>query len=264
MATILDAILSEKEIEVADLKKNRLSLSTEKNYQHRSFLSILANADELAIIAEFKRASPSKGDINGVLDPAQQTSSYIKYGASAVSVLTDKRFFKGNMSDLEAVRHAIDAPILCKDFIIDSIQIDMAKHAGANIILLIVAAMDEEKLANLYQYATGNKLEVLMEVHNEEELEIALQTGAKLIGVNNRNLKNFEVDLSITEKLGPIVKKSGAYLISESGIKTLDDVKRVVKAGANGILVGETFMKAENLANTLQEMKLPIHKAVQE
>src|SRR4051794_19094374 len=263
MATILDAILSEKKIEVENLKKDCSSLTNEKNHQHRSFLSILENADELAIIAEFKRASPSKGDINGVLDPAEQTSSYIKYGANAVSVLTDKRFFKGNISDLEAARNAIDAPILCKDFIIDSIQIDVAKNAGANIILLIVAAMDEEKLVNLYQYATEKNLDVLMEVHDEEELDIALKTGAKLIGINNRNLKNFEVDLAVTEKLGPIVKKAGAYLISESGIKTLDDVKRVVKAGANGILVGETFMRAENLANTLQEMKLPIHKVEQ-
>lgn len=263
MATILDAILSEKKIEVENLKKDCSSLTNEKNHQHRSFLSVLESAAELAIIAEFKRASPSKGDINGVLDPAEQTSSYIKYGANAVSVLTDKRFFKGNISDLEAVRNAIDAPILCKDFIIDSIQIDVAKNAGANIILLIVAAMDEEKLVNLYQYATEKHLDVLMEVHDEEELNIALKTGAKLIGVNNRNLKNFEVDLSVTEKLGPIVKKSGAYLVSESGIKTLDDVKRVVKAGANAILVGETFMRAENLANTLQEMKLPIHKAEQ-
>jgi indole-3-glycerol phosphate synthase len=263
MATILDAILSEKKVEVENLKKAHPSLKSENNYQHHSFLSILEKADELAIIAEFKRASPSKGEINGVLDPAKQTSSYIKYGADAVSVLTDKRFFKGDMADLEAVRNVIDAPILCKDFIVDPIQIDVAQHAGANIILLIVAAMDEESLVNLYRYAIEKNLDVLMEVHNEEELEMALKTGAKLIGVNNRNLKNFEVDLSITEKLGPIIKKAGAYLISESGIKTLDDVKRVVKAGANAILVGETFMRAENLANTLQEMKLPIHKAVQ-
>ena len=184
----------------------------------------------------------------------------MKYGASAVSVLTDHRFFNGSISDLKAVRKAIDVPILCKDFIIDSIQIDVAKNAGADIILLIVAAMDEKKLVDLYQYAKDHHLEVLMEVHSEDELKIALKTGAKLIGVNNRNLKTFEVDLSVTEKLAPIVKKSGAFLISESGIKTLDDVKRVMKAGANGILVGEMLMRAEDLPSTLQEMQLPLQK----
>ena len=112
---------------------------------------------KLTIISEFKRSSPSKGEINASLDPVEQTSSYVKYGASAVSVLTDHRFFNGSISDLKAVRNAIDAPILCKDFIIDSIQIDVAKNAGADIILLIVAAMDEKKLVDLYQYATNHQ-----------------------------------------------------------------------------------------------------------
>ena len=260
MATILDTILSEKKIEVDQLKMNQTRLDTENNHTPRSFISILEKTDKLAIISEFKRSSPSKGEINASLDPVEQTSSYVKYGASAVSVLTDHRFFNGSISDLKAVRNAIDAPILCKDFIIDSIQIDVAKNAGADIILLIVAALDEKRLVDLYQYATNHRLEVLMEVHSEDELKIALKTGAKLIGVNNRNLKTFEVDLSVTEKLAPIIKKSDAFLISESGIKTLDDVKRVVKAGANAILVGEMLMRAEDLSSTLQEMKLPLQK----
>ena len=260
MATILDAIISEKKVEVEQLKRNSEQLNKVKDQPYYSFLSVLENAKELTIIAEFKRASPSKGDINQDADPAEQTSSYIKYGADACSVLTDKRFFKGDFSDLEKVRKAIDRPILCKDFVIDPIQIDCAKNVGANIILLIVAAMDEEKLNSLYKYAKQQNLDVLMEVHNEEELEMALKTGAKIIGVNNRNLKNFEVDLSVTERLAPIVKKSGAYLISESGIKTIDDVKRIVRAGANGILVGETFMRAENIEETLKAMKLPLNE----
>jgi len=263
VATILDAILSEKKVEVDYLQRNRVKVLGNNNHPQHSFLSILEKAEDLAIIAEFKRASPSKGIINSDLDPAKQASSYVQYGANAVSVLTDKCFFKGSFSDLEAVRKVIDAPILCKDFVVDSIQIDMAKAAGANIVLLIVAAMKEEKLVELYQYAKAKNLDVLVEVHNEEELEMALRVGAKIIGVNNRNLKTFEVNLSVTEKLGPIVKKAGAYLISESGIQTIEDVKRVVKAGANGILVGETFMRAENLAQTLQEMKLPIQKGAQ-
>jgi indole-3-glycerol phosphate synthase len=262
MATILDAIISEKKIEVEQLKRSSVPLNKVNDQPYYSFLSILENASELTIIAEFKRASPSKGDINQDADPAEQTSSYIKYGADACSVLTDKRFFKGDFSDLEKVRKAIDKPILCKDFVIDPIQIDYAKNVGANIILLIVAAMDEGKLNSLYKYAKQQNLDVLMEVHNEEELEMALKTGAKIIGVNNRNLKNFEVDLSVTERLAPIVKKSGAFLISESGIKTIDDVKRVVHAGANGILVGETFMRAENIEETLKAMKLPLNEDV--
>lgn len=261
MATILDAILSEKKIEVENLKMTQTRLDKKNNRTPCSFISILEKSDTLTIISEFKRSSPSKGEINSLLDPVEQTSSYVKCGASAVSVLTDHRFFNGSISDLKAARKAINVPILCKDFIIDPIQIDLAKDAGADIILLIVAAMDEKKLVELYQYAKYHNLEVLMEVHSEDELEIALKTGAKLIGVNNRNLKTFEVDLSVTEKLAPIVKQSGAFLISESGIKTIDDVKRVMKAGANGILVGEMLMRAEDLPSTLQQMKLPLQRA---
>lgn len=257
MTTILDRIIAQKKIEVEKLKAQGIHLPVVE-HEPCSFISILKNATELSIIAEYKRASPSKGDINTGLSPAEQASAYIQYGASAVSVLTDQMFFKGSFRDLEEVRKTISAPILNKDFIIDPVQIDLAKRAGANIILLIVAAMDEEKLKSLYQYAVEKGLEVLIEVHNEAELEAALNTGGQLIGINNRDLKTFHVDLSVTERLAPKVKNSGAFLISESGIKTLEDVKRVIAAGANGILVGETFMKAERLGETLQQMKLPL------
>lgn len=263
MATILDVILSEKKLEIERYKK-MTDTNVSNEHMVTSFLNVLEKAKEIAIIAEFKRASPSKGEINMDTDAKEQAIAYINYGADAVSVLTDNRFFKGNFSDLEAVRQGINAPILCKDFIIDSLQIDMAKNAGANIILLIVAAMNEEKLIELYQYAKKRELEVLIEVHNEEELNVALKTGAKLIGVNNRDLKTFEVDLAVTEKLGPLVKRSGAYLISESGIKTIEDVRRVVKAGANGILVGETFMRSDDLQETFRELKLPIQRSEEE
>ncbi|WP_428908555.1 indole-3-glycerol phosphate synthase TrpC [Niallia sp. Krafla_26] len=259
MATILDTIISEKKVEVELLKKNTFLLNKKSPHPQYSILSILEKAERLTIIAEFKRASPSKGEINSNVDPKDQTKAYIQYGADACSVLTDKRFFKGDFSDLEEARDAIQAPILCKDFVIDPVQIDIAKNVGANIILLIVAAMDEEKLNSLFQYAKAQNLDVLMEVHNEEELELALKTGAKIIGINNRDLKTFNVDLAVTERLAPIVKQSGAYLISESGIQSLDDVKRVVAAGADGILVGETLMKAQNIEETLHGMKLPIN-----
>lgn len=259
MSTILDKILAEKIKVVEELKTRKSELLNSKLRKKRSFIQKLEVADQMAIIAEFKRASPSKGDINIGLEPKKQAASYVQYGADAISVLTDQPFFKGAFEDLTAVRDTVDAPILCKDFIIDPIQIDFAKKAGADLILLIAAALDEQKLMDLYQYAHEQDLEVLIEVHNEEEAEKTFKTGAKLIGVNNRDLKTFQVSLENTERLAQSIKSSGAFLISESGIKTIDDVKRVMTAGANGILVGETFMKASNLEKTLKEMKLPLN-----
>lgn len=256
MGTILDKILETKKQEITKLKAEKPAIG--EPYVKRSFLSILEKAEEVAIIAEFKRASPSKGDINAGLDPVEQAKAYERYGADAISVLTDTPYFKGSFNDLEAVRNAVDVPILCKDFIIDPVQIDRAYASGANIILLIAAALSERRLKDLYNYAISKELEVLVEVHNEEELEKALKTGTKLIGVNNRNLKTFEVDLAVTERLASKVKQSGAFLISESGLKTREDVERVVRSGANGILVGETFMTIDRLENTLKQMKVPL------
>lgn len=262
MGTILDQILAEKRKEVIVLKQEIIDATETES--KRSFIKRLASGSELAVIAEFKRASPSNGDINTGQNPKDQALFYKKYGADAISVLTDNRFFKGSFADLSAVRETVDLPILCKDFIVDEVQILKAKASGANLILLIAAAMDAERLQELFDFAEDEGLEVLMEVHNEEELEIALKTGAQLIGVNNRNLKTFEVDLSVTEKLAPLIKKAGKFLISESGIKSEDDVRRVIAAGANAILVGEAFMKAENLERLLKAMKLPLQGAVRQ
>src|SRR5690625_1363292 len=159
----------------------------------------------MSIIAEIKRASPSKGDINAAIDPVKQAKLYADNGASAISVLTDTPFFKGSMDDLRAVREVVNIPILCKDFMIDRIQIDVAKSAGANIILLIAAALDDNHLDKLYDYAKEHDLEVLCEVHNEEEMERVLKLGAKLVGINNRNLNTFKVDLKTTERLANMV-----------------------------------------------------------
>ncbi|WP_077213574.1 indole-3-glycerol phosphate synthase TrpC [Bacillus dakarensis] len=257
MGTILDKIIAEKVKEVERLKGMEL-VDGHNRSEKRSFISILEKAKDVSIIAEFKRASPSKGDINPGIDPKIQTRTYVESGADAVSVLTDTPFFKGSLEDLKAVRSSIGAPILCKDFIIDPIQIDCAKNAGADIILLIAAALSDVQLHDFYQYALERDLEVLMEVHNEEEAERVLKTGNHLIGVNNRDLKTFEVDLAVTESLAPMIKKEGHFLISESGMVTPEDVARVVKAGANGILVGETFMRHVDPAAALKEMKLPL------
>ena len=257
MDTILDRIINEKKKEVVLLKESN-PFGQLTNSVKRSFIQKLENAKEITIISEFKRASPSKGLINNDVDPAVQAVRYEKYGASAISVLTDKTFFQGSFSDLRAVRDAVDLPILCKDFIIDPIQIDYAAAYGANLVLLIAAALDEPKLMELYQYAKSKDLEVLLEVHNQAELEKALKTEAKLIGVNNRDLKTFTVSLEVTEKLAAAVKSSGAFLISESGIKVKEDVERVREAGANGILVGETLMKSPDVKQSFLDFRLPL------
>ena len=256
MTTILDRIIEVKKTELDQLRS--LSFRNDGERKKRSFIEKINQANEMNIIAEFKRASPSKGDINPNLNPVQQAQKYAQFGADAISVLTDSSFFKGSFADLEAVREAVDLPILCKDFIIDQVQIDMAKFAGADLILLIAAALDGSNLVELYQYAQSQNLEVLVEIHDEEDLAKAILAKAQLIGINNRNLKTFEVSLATTENLAPLVTETGAALISESGIKTIEDVSRVQVAGARGILVGETFMTSDDLKGTFGLLKLPL------
>jgi len=259
METILDKIIQQKQKEIQTLRKIPVEKVARKK---RSLVEKFKTANEVLVIAEFKRASPSKGMINDGIEPEQQAAIYERSGASAISVLTDETFFKGSYSDLKAVRAEVDLPILCKDFIIDTCQIDHAAANGADIILLIVAAMNEDQLIKLFQYAQGLNLEVLVEVHNQEEATIAINTGAKLIGVNNRDLKTFNVSLEVTESLAGIIKNSGAFLISESGIHTKEDVDRVRDAGANGILVGEALMKSKETKQTLEEFRRPLIKEV--
>ncbi len=256
METILDRIINEKRKEVKKLREEKFNQTDVR--PKRSFIKKLQKADEIAIISEFKRASPSKGIINDGIEPTEQAVRYEQSGASAISVLTDSTFFKGSFSDLRAIREVVDLPILCKDFIIDSSQIDKAFESGADIILLIVAALDEAALNKLYQYARSLDLEVLVEVHNQSELEIALEMGAQLIGVNNRDLKTFTVSLEITETLAKSIRDAGAFLISESGIHKKEDVERVRNAGANGILVGEALMKSPDLSQAFQDFMLPL------
>jgi indole-3-glycerol phosphate synthase len=261
VATILDKIIDQKKKEVLFLREgNQLFEGT--NQPKRSLIQKLKTAEQISIISEFKRASPSKGIINNMIEPSYQAGLYEEYGASAISVLTDQTFFKGSFSDLRAVRSKVNLPILCKDFIIDELQINLASSNGADIILLIVAALDDQRLVELLQYAKNLGLEVLVEVHNQKELESALKTGAKLIGVNNRDLKTFHVSLEVTETLASIVKSTGAYLISESGIHHQEDVARVRNAGANGILVGEALMKSANVKQSFLDFRLPLNEGV--
>ncbi len=255
--TILDKIITEKKKEVVELKKQEFSAI--KKMKQIPFYEKIKDCRAMSIIAEIKRASPSKGNINTSVDPVKQAKLYEKNGANAISVLTDFPFFKGSMDDLKAVREAVDVPILCKDFMIDSIQIDVAKQAGANIILLIAAALNDEKLQELFKYANEQDLEVLCEVHNEEEMERVLELSPRLIGINNRNLKTFHVDLETTKRLANMVTDPNTILISESGLSTKADIETVAEYGARAILVGETFMVAPDVNETIKSFQVPLH-----
>lgn len=244
MTTILDTIVAQKRIEVEELRRNGFSDETVR--AHASLVEKLKGKG-LTIISEIKRASPSKGDLNVHVDVEKQAKTYEQLGAGTISILTDSMFFKGSFQDLTNVRQVVDIPLLCKDFMIDEIQLQRANAAGADVILLIVAALSPKRLQELYDYSKVLGLEAIVEVHNEEELQAALAIHPEIIGVNNRNLKTFEVDLQATEKLGAKVKEAGILLISESGIHSRADVLRVKEAGANGILVGEALMKAGSL-----------------
>lgn len=252
--TILAQILAVKKQEVAELKSTFRLTENPRTTPIYSFIERCQANESLKLIAEFKRASPSKGMINATLDPEQQAQLYQTLGASMISVLTDEQFFKGSYQDLARVKQTVDQPILNKDFIIDEIQIDHAFSYGADLILLIVASLTTERLKQLYDHAKQLGLEVLVEVHDEAELKAAQAIGAKLIGVNNRDLKTFNVDLAVTERLAQLIDHETELLVSESGIKTADDVLRVKKAGARAILVGETLMRSADLQQTFNDM----------
>lgn len=256
--TILDKIITEKKKEVALLKEQTFPKQLEPSLNVTPFSERMKHLSTLGIIAEIKRASPSKGAINSKVDPVKQAKQYEKLGASAISVLTDTPFFQGSMDDLRAVREVVNVPILCKDFIIDPIQIDEAKVAGANMILLIAAALNDEELKLLYDYSLENELEVLCEVHNEKEMERVLALGANIIGINNRDLKTFKVDLKTTERLATMVTDPNTILISESGIQSKADSVEVQTCGAHAILVGETLMKTNSLSDTFKALQVPV------
>lgn len=253
--TILDKIIQEKEKEIqAYFNQTFDSIEYEPV---STFKEKVQSSTTMNIISEIKRSSPSKGDINQGVDPVLQAKQYEAEGAAAISVLTDPAFFNGTIEDLREVRKAVNLPILCKDFVINPIQIDRAKAAGANIILLIVAALEDQKLEDLYHYARELNLEILVEVHNEEEMERALKLNPELIGINNRNLKTFEVDIATTERLAAMVTNPDTILISESGMKTKADVIRAKNVGAKAILVGETLMLAPDIKQAFQELSVP-------
>jgi indole-3-glycerol phosphate synthase len=260
MKTILDTIVEHKHMEVLK-RKGRKSIQQleEKVFYTREAIDPISHfkPDEINIIAEFKRKSPSKGKISDIISPAPIVKAYRKSGAIASSILTDRDFFGGSFRDLENVRKELpDFPLLRKDFIIDPYQIHEAKAYGADIVLLIASILEKETIRNLTHLANSLGLSILLEIHSEYELEKWIPE-IKMIGVNNRNLKDFSVDIERSAQLYSKLPKE-SLKISESGLHSPEDVLRLKEIGFNGFLMGERFMSTENpgesLAQFLKEM----------
>jgi indole-3-glycerol phosphate synthase len=220
---------------------------------HR-LLEVLSNDSGVNVIAEIKRASPSRGTIREDVDPAGLARAYQHGGAVAISVLTEEDHFQGSLNDLRVVREAVPLPLLCKDFIVDEFQIYEAATAGADAILLIVAALDDDALKHLRSIAEDELgMDALIEVHTEDEMQRAADCGATLVGVNNRDLHTFNVSLETSERL---IQKAprDVICISESGLDTADDLRGLKKLGYNGFLIGEMLMRASDPEKALREL----------
>lgn len=254
--------------EIIRLKKKRLAAAKTKHSFDELKVSALAKRKEakpfrlrenlqrnqINIIAEIKRASPSKGVINDKIDVAEVARSYEKGGACAISVLTEEDKFGGSLDDLRIAGESVNLPILRKDFIFDEFQIYEAAASGADVILLIAALLDDEHLSKLFRLAEKDLgLDVLVEVHTPEELERAKKLGAQLIGVNNRDLHSFKVSLDVSRRLIRHAPKD-ALMIAESGISTKEDVSELKSLGFTGFLIGETLMKSPNAAEELRKL----------
>ncbi len=211
------------------------------------------NKEGMSLIAEVKRSSPSKGDLAEISDPISLAKSYQDGGADLVSVLTEERKFKGRVSDLIGVRQSINLPVLRKDFIVTEFQVYESRILGSDLLLLIIAGLSKSQLIDFYQLATELGMSVLVEVHTMSEAEVALDIGAKIIGVNCRNLKTLELDKNAFELILPKLPDS-VVKIAESGISTRTEVEAVAELGANAVLVGETLVKSGNPVHTIKDL----------
>ncbi|WP_026689490.1 indole-3-glycerol phosphate synthase TrpC [Alteribacter aurantiacus] len=247
---MLDRIVERKQQEVREMKP--MSLQPQPN---RPFLGKLKEPNRAgAVIAEVKKASPSKGVFSEAFDPVAIALAYERAGADAISVLTDRDFFQGDPSYIKKIKEIVGLPVLRKDFVIDKKQIDESIHLGADAILLIAAILPPKTLGDFHRYARQLGLDVLVEVHSEEELlNVLNECEPDLVGINNRNLKTFETSLEKTKIVAKNVPKE-TLLISESGIHTNEDVKSVLEYGANGMLIGESLMLAANKEKKLDEL----------
>jgi indole-3-glycerol phosphate synthase len=253
--TVLERILAETREEVArrrrELPLERLVPSAPPA-EEQSFHAALA-APGIGVIAEFKRRSPSAGSLADAPDLAGTVAAYERGGAVAVSILTEGPNFDGALADLAAARAACELPLLRKDFIVDPYQLHEARAAGAAAVLLIVAALEPAEMADLHARARGLGLDVLVEVHDRDELQRALEIGAEIIGVNNRDLRDFSVDLQRTESLMDDVP-AGVLVVSESGIGAPDQLQRLARRGVHAVLVGESLMRAADPAGALRRL----------
>lgn len=254
--TVLDKILDHKVEEIAARKvsvsADTLTSQASEAPPPRAMLAAVRRAT-VALIAEVKHASPSKGMLIENFDPVALGTTYAANGAAAISVLTDEQFFQGHLDYLTAVRHAVDVPVLRKDFVIDPYQVYEGRVAGADAILLIVAALDDAQLSDLHALITDLGMAALVEVHNEVELDRALKIDPVLLGVNNRDLKTFEVDLKTTARLAKQIPDS-VTLVAESGIFTAEDVRQMGQVGARAVLVGESLVKSGDVAAKVREL----------
>jgi indole-3-glycerol phosphate synthase len=263
--SILDTIVAEKRREITRLPSGRVSASQlrtvmDSRSDHRDFLAALRQPrfGSIALIAEVKKASPSAGVICPNFDPVRIACDYEVAGASCLSVLTDEKFFQGSLEYLRAIRQKVKLPLLRKDFIIDERQILEAIEWGADAILLIVAILSDRDLKHFHDLAAQAGLAVLVEAHDDAELDRALAAGAGLIGINNRDLKTFKVDLGTTERLAlrlqHSVPTSRRLLVAESGIHNRADVERLARCGVQAILVGESLMREPNIGVKVAEL----------
>ncbi|MFI5359713.1 MAG: indole-3-glycerol phosphate synthase TrpC [Halanaerobiales bacterium] len=243
---ILEKIVLEKEREIENLKRRGKSLKER------------LGMEGLTLIAEIKRASPAKGLISSNFQPEHQLEEYINAGADAVSILTDEKFFQGSKELFRKLRGKTDLPLLRKDFIIEPVQVYESLFLGADVILLIASILEEGKLRDLYNLAHGLGLEVIVEVHTLEDLKKAMKTSAEIIGINNRNLHDFSIDLKTTERILQELEKQklrrNYYIIAESGIKEREDIDYLKGLGVDGVLIGETLMRAGDPGKKIKEL----------
>jgi len=253
--SVLDNIITQKKKEIETLKKHKPLDETvaEFNlYPKRSFSQAITHSEEISIIAEIKRASPSLGVIRADFEPLKIAKTYEENGASAISVITDKKFFQGDINFLPEVKTAVKLPILRKDFIIDPYQVYETKLYGADALLLIAAVVSIPQLKNLLNLTHKLGMEALVEVHNEKDLKKALEAGARMVGINNRNLNTLKVDLQTCLCLKEKVPED-KILVAESGIKTREDILSLEKAGFEAALIGTALIQAQDIGKKLKE-----------
>lgn len=256
---ILDEIVEKRKIQL-EREKAAADFETVKKAAEKldrqciSFKNALAKPDRLSVISEVKKASPSKGLIQPNFDPVKIAKEYETCGADAVSCLTEEHYFQGSSEYFKAIRQAICLPMIRKDFIIDEYQIYEARLMGADAILLIAAVLDDEKLKRFGDTARSLGLDILAETHDESELERVLALDFDIIGINNRNLKTFEVTLETTARLAGMIPE-GKVIVSESGIRDNADMKTVRSYGADAVLIGETLMRSGNIGATLTALR---------